>query len=83
MAEVHNTEQLTDYYSQRQRFVELLIERLKRSGEPLTIKSYNEVDMINWTQGEGVNWFMKKYSPGKSIVDVGAGYGGITRMLKD
>ena len=39
--------------------------------------------MINWTQGEGVHWFMKKYTPGKSIVDVGAGYGGITRMLKD
>jgi hypothetical protein len=37
--------------------------------------------MINFTGCSGLDEFMRKYTPGPVIVDVGAGMGGACRVL--
>jgi len=39
--------------------------------------------MINWTKGGGLHPFMKTYTPGPDILDIGAGLGGLCRTLAE
>lgn len=84
--EATTNEDTDTFYSDWMRFCDCMIAReQKKKGEgvPLTYKDYQPIDHINFTGTQGIDEFMKKYTPGPKIVDVGAGMGGACRILAE
>ena len=81
--EEHEESPTLDFYVRRKHFVDMRIKRLKEKIPKLTCQDHHEVDMINWTKGGGLHHFMKTYTPGPDILDIGAGLGGICRTLAE
>ena len=74
---------LDDFYVRRNHFVSMRIKRLKEKIPKLSCSDYHEVDMINWTKAGGLHHFMKTYTPGPKVLEIGGGLGGLCRTMAD
>jgi SAM-dependent methyltransferase len=69
-------------YNEKLEYLKIMLDDIRTSKPgPMTYKDYNLVDEINLTESEGYKYFLRKYCPGKNVLEIGAGLGGPGRMM--
>ena len=68
-------------YDEYMDYVNIEIDRVQNEVPNFTYKDFQFFDSMNMTINGGIKYFFENYTPGKTIVDIGAGLGGPARLL--